>query len=142
MTREIGYYKNHYFAGKQELAEATLATLKAIEDPLGKDSAILVEVCAYAGLFPPQSTFSPITHTELGTGNVLNIQQLLHICSEHLDKEKEDDTHQFYAVLGIALISMGEDIGAEMSLRAFNHLVSYLCFLGGMPLTCHKDALL
>ena len=26
-------------------------------------------------------------------------------------------------MLGIALIAMGEDIGAEMSLRSFNHLV-------------------
>ena len=28
------------------------------------------------------------------------------------------------AVLGIALIAMGEDIGAEMSFRSFGHLVS------------------
>lgn len=27
------------------------------------------------------------------------------------------------AVLGIALIAMGEDIGAEMAFRAFGHLV-------------------
>lgn len=27
------------------------------------------------------------------------------------------------AVLGIALISMGEDVGAEMSFRTFGHLV-------------------
>jgi hypothetical protein len=28
------------------------------------------------------------------------------------------------AVLGIALIAMGEDIGGEMAFRAFGHLVS------------------
>lgn len=28
------------------------------------------------------------------------------------------------AVLGIALIAMGEEIGAEMALRTFGHLVS------------------
>ena len=33
------------------------------------------------------------------------------------------------AVLGIALITMGEDIGSEMSLRTFNHLVILLLSL-------------
>jgi len=73
---------------------------------------------------------------------------MLHHCDEHVqsDKEKEkekeenkddkdkeenkdepkvDDTFQAFAVLGIALIAMGEDIGAEMSLRQFNHLVGF-----------------
>ena len=31
---------------------------------------------------------------------------------------------QGVAVLGIALIAMGEEIGAEMALRTFGHLVS------------------
>ncbi|KAF9050814.1 26S proteasome regulatory complex, non-ATPase subcomplex, Rpn1 subunit [Hymenopellis radicata] len=35
------------------------------------------------------------------------------------------DTFQAFAVLGVALIAMGEDIGAEMSLRQFNHLMHY-----------------
>jgi len=66
------------------------------------------------------------------------VQKLLHHCEDHYEKkesekegdedkkdEKEvDDTFQGFAVLGIALIAMGEDIGAEMSLRQFNHLVS------------------
>lgn len=38
-------------------------------------------------------------------------------------KEEENDTFQTFAVLGIAIVAMGEDIGAEMSLRHFNHLV-------------------
>ena len=42
----------------------------------------------------------------------------------------EPGAHQMLAVLGIALITMGEDIGSEMSLRTFNHLVIffYACF--------------
>ena len=36
----------------------------------------------------------------------------------------EPGSHQAICVLGIALIAMGEDIGAEMALRTFNHLVS------------------
>ena len=81
-----------------------------------------------------------------GTGNVLKIQNLLHICSEHFEadkgkdekdsKDKKDDkkdkktesteadgSHQGIATLGLAAIAMGEDIGMEMSLRSFNHLV-------------------
>ena len=80
-----------------------------------------------------------------GTGNVLKVQELLHYCDEHIDKtpkekkeeeEKKDDkdatseeppkddTFQAFAVIGIALVAMGEEIGSEMSLRQFNHLVS------------------
>ena len=36
----------------------------------------------------------------------------------------EPGGHQAISVLGIALIAMGDDIGAEMALRTFNHLVS------------------
>ncbi|KAL7849419.1 hypothetical protein SRHO_G00210420 [Serrasalmus rhombeus] len=77
--------------------------------------------------------------------NVLKVQQLLHICSEHYDntKDKDDDKtrrqkgqrqerkcsrhglHQGVAVLGIALIAMGEEIGSEMALRTFGHLLRY-----------------
>ena len=86
----------------------------------------------------------------IGTGNVLKIQSLLHKASEFFTEEegkegKERDTkgkenqkdptavagalhepgaHQAVTVLGIALVAMGEDIGAEMSLRTFSHLVS------------------
>ena len=66
---------------------------------------------------------------------------MLHQCDEHVnasttkkdDKEEKkedmkeeqpDDTFQAFAVIAIALIAMGEEIGAEMSLRQFNHLVS------------------
>ncbi|XP_031550195.1 26S proteasome non-ATPase regulatory subunit 2-like [Actinia tenebrosa] len=119
------------FLGKQEAVEATLEALKVLPQPLGKWASILVEICAYAG-----------------TGNVLKIQKLLHICSEHFDhkegeeKEKskdskdkdkdkkeeekeEDGSHQGIAVLGIALIAMAEEIGSQMALRAFNHLLQY-----------------
>jgi len=49
----------------------------------------------------------------------------LHQCNDHIDAEKEDSTFQAFAVIGIALVAMGEDVGAEMSLRQFNHLMTY-----------------
>ena len=103
--------------------DATIETLKAIPHQASKQIQVLVEMCAFAG-----------------TGNVLRVQTMLQQCGEHLNAKdsasdseqetekkkadtKQDDTFQAFAVLGISLVAMGEDIGAEMSLRQFNHLV-------------------
>lgn len=124
------------FLGKQDAAEATIAALEVIPEPFRQTATTLVEICAYAG-----------------TGNVLKIQQLLHICSEHYEAEKEpekkdkkkDDKdkdkkgedeskeevildlsgQQAIAVLGLGLIAMGEDIGSEMMYRTLGHLMRY-----------------
>ena len=44
------------------------------------------------------------------------------------EKESEkaivDASHQAVAVLGIALIGMGEEVGSQMAMRSFAHLVS------------------
>ncbi|CAG8559320.1 8361_t:CDS:10 [Diversispora eburnea] len=77
------------YLGKQDASDVTLETLKAIDHPISKQVGVLVEICSFAG-----------------TGNVLKIQNMLHICDDHLDKEKEDDLHQAFAVLGVALIAM------------------------------------
>ncbi|RUS76686.1 hypothetical protein EGW08_015541 [Elysia chlorotica] len=126
------------YLGKQDAVKATLMTLEVIAEPLRSMATMLVDVAAYAG-----------------TGNVLKIQHLLHVCSEHDtatkdadnnerkedknkkkdkdDKKKEEEkpegpdlsTQQGVAVLGIGLIAMGEEVGCEMSFRAFSHLLRY-----------------
>jgi len=120
------------YLGQQSEAYTTIETLKAIEHPISKTAQIMVEACAFAG-----------------TGNVLKVQEMLHYCDDHMgattekkdeekkegedkkDEEKkddgkpQDDTFQTFAVIGVALLAMGEDIGAEMSLRQFNHLMHY-----------------
>jgi len=126
------------YLGKQDAAEATIAALEVIPEPFRQIAVTLVEICAYAG-----------------TGNVLKIQQLLHICSDHYEQDKEvvdkskdkkkddkkegekdkeekkDDApldlsgQQAVAVLGLGLISMGEDIGSEMLVRTLSHLMRY-----------------
>ncbi|KAG5437455.1 hypothetical protein PCANB_000883 [Pneumocystis canis] len=94
------------YAGKQDASDATLEILKAINHPIARQANVLVDIFSYAG-----------------TGNVLKIQGLLHICSNHLNSDKDkNDLHQGFAVLGLALIAMGEDIGGEMILRQFDHL--------------------
>lgn len=136
--------------GKQEQAEATVEALAVLPDPFKSMAMTMVDICAYAG-----------------TGNVLKIQSLLHICSEHFEPEKEAATdkkdkknakttpkadektteaekkaekekaekaaesspdmssQQAVAVIGLALIAMGEDIGSEMLFRHFGHLLRY-----------------
>lgn len=164
------------YMGKTEQVEDVLETIDAIEHPISKTLKVLVNICAYAG-----------------TGNVLQIQSLLQICTakpkDTLDEEKkleqseedqakvegevkeeadvemedskdleateatettettetdekvekkeeqeadeeeeeeaEDELYQGIAVLGLACIAMGEEIGQDMSLRHFSHLMHY-----------------
>eukprot|EP00918_Siedleckia_nematoides_P046027 GHVU01100887.1.p1 GENE.GHVU01100887.1~~GHVU01100887.1.p1 ORF type:complete len:874 (-),score=98.80 GHVU01100887.1:308-2821(-) len=129
------------YLGRQDSIEAILAALDVLPEPMKSVANVLVDVCAYAG-----------------TGNVLKVQHLLHICSEHYEtkdqenNEKKEDKNkkkddkkdekkdekeekkeatpdlsmqQAVAVIGIALIAMGEDIGGEMTFRTFGHLLRY-----------------
>jgi 26S proteasome regulatory subunit N1 len=98
-----------YF-GRQEDVDVILDILKAIEHPMAAPTATLASVCAWAG-----------------TGAVLKIQELLHICNDHIDDEDNKDGQlvQSYAVLGLSLIAMGEDVGQDMILRQFGHLMHY-----------------
>ena len=119
------------YLGKQESSDAIEAALEIIQNQSLKAlSKTLVDVCAYAA-----------------TGNVLKIQNLLHICSEKSDKEAEEQTttektkktssaatksettdsswQQSVATIGIGLIAMAEDISCEMAFRAFGHLLRY-----------------
>ncbi|KAI0453097.1 armadillo-type protein [Xylaria acuta] len=99
------------FFGCQEEVDVVLETLKAADHPVASPTYVLAEICAWAG-----------------TGAVLKIQDLLHICNEHFeesDEKKSDELVQVYAVLGIALVAMGEDVGQDMVLRHFGHLMHY-----------------
>lgn len=125
--------------GRPESAEAVLDTLQAIDQhPIGKDTQVLVKGLAYAG-----------------SGNINQIHDLLGILQQYnLDrKQREDRKRQedrakaenrktstdsqseqenrfeslspVFAVLGVSLISVSEDIGQEMALRMFNHVMHY-----------------
>ncbi|DAZ95507.1 TPA: hypothetical protein N0F65_001846 [Lagenidium giganteum] len=95
------------YLGRQERVDAMLEAVKTIEHRISKYLAITLETCAYAG-----------------TGNVLKVQQLLRICAEHIEDPLAAQ-HQSVAVIGIALITMGENIGSEMAIRSFDHLLQY-----------------
>uniref|UniRef100_A0A7E4V201 26S proteasome non-ATPase regulatory subunit 2 n=1 Tax=Panagrellus redivivus TaxID=6233 RepID=A0A7E4V201_PANRE len=111
------------FLGTEAKSEVIVESCRAFPEPFGSMVATLIDVCAYAG-----------------TGNVLKIQNLLYICSEHFEPEEtttkkgkrdpnntraEFSLQQAVAVLGIGLIAMGEEIGSQMAHRMFNHLMRY-----------------
>ncbi|KAH9827923.1 26S proteasome regulatory subunit rpn-1 [Teratosphaeria destructans] len=109
-----------YF-GQQEEVDVILETLKAIDHPMSQPASVLAEICAWTG-----------------TGAVLKLQQLLHICNEHVEEKDEDEERkedekkeeidplvQAYAIIGLSLVAMGEEIGQDMVLRQFGHLMHY-----------------
>ncbi|KAK4251549.1 armadillo-type protein [Corynascus novoguineensis] len=110
-TRFLALGLGLLYFGRQEEVDVVLETLKVVEHPMAKPTSVLASICAWAG-----------------TGAVLKIQELLHLCNEHVeesDEKKGDELLQAYAVLGIGLIAMGEDIGQDMVLRHFGHLMHY-----------------
>lgn len=44
-------YVYHTTTGKQDAADATVETVKTIEHPIGKQTEVLLEVLAYAGMY-------------------------------------------------------------------------------------------
>lgn len=60
------------YTGRQDSVDTVTMALHVVAEPLRSMATMLVDVCAFAG-----------------TGNVLKIQQLLHICSEyHISNKK------------------------------------------------------
>jgi 26S proteasome regulatory subunit N1 len=185
------------YMGKYDQVDDVLDTIDAIEHPISKSLKVLIKICSYAG-----------------TGNVLQVQELLQMCTtkpadgesdedededddneelnevaaalgndendeiavdnednveiaeeainiatdnkpepskvtetedtktettvettikEEKKEEKSDSENEFaedelsqgFSVLGLALICMGEEIGQEMSIRHFEHLMHY-----------------
>lgn len=94
------------FLSQQEKVETTLEAVQLIPAPLGKFVNTTLIFCAYAG-----------------TGNVTKVQEMIQGCVDHL--EGKDALYQVAAVLGIAVIANGEEIGNEMAFRTMTHLLQY-----------------
>jgi 26S proteasome regulatory subunit N1 len=92
------------FLGRGEKADAIMEMVKTIEHKIAKFAEITLRSCAYAN-----------------TGNVLEVQKMLHECAEHLDEAP----YQAVAVLGISMICNLESVGQEMALRTMDHLLQY-----------------
>eukprot|EP01105_Mastigella_eilhardi_P026876 TRINITY_DN7968_c0_g1_i1.p1 TRINITY_DN7968_c0_g1~~TRINITY_DN7968_c0_g1_i1.p1 ORF type:complete len:903 (-),score=292.98 TRINITY_DN7968_c0_g1_i1:117-2792(-) len=99
------------FLGKGDSAEVALEAAKVLQGSLAEYTLLTIRTCAYAG-----------------TCNVLEVQKLLQVCGEHAEEGKEvppGPNAQGVAVLGIALIAMGEDLGSQMAARSLEHLLQY-----------------
>lgn len=130
------------FLGQQDESDATIETLKAIEHPVSKQAQVLVDVCSYAGTGDVLKIQQMLHHCtehigvdaaaggdaankaggESGTGAAGGEDKA---GEDDKKDEKESDVFQGFAVLGIALIAMGEDVGSEMVLRHMSHLMHY-----------------
>lgn len=138
--------------GKQDESDPTIQLLRAIEHPIGKQCEILVQTCSYAAtgnvLLVQEMLHHCTDHAEKpeekeadksatdGAAQPGDASAAPAADTEEKEKEKvaQDMTYQAFAVIGIALIAMGEEVGAAMCLRQFNHLVSRLGFgvFGGL----------
>ncbi|XP_044759668.1 26S proteasome non-ATPase regulatory subunit 2-like [Coccinella septempunctata] len=120
------------YMGCKESIEVPYAAMDVFEEPFKTMVQTMLKMCAYAG-----------------TGDVLIVQELLRIVEEKItckdekarDKVKKDPAHkkkdrknnldwdycmgQAIAVLAVAAVSKGEEIGAEMVQRIFGHIGRY-----------------
>jgi 26S proteasome regulatory subunit N1 len=142
------------FLGQQDSSDATIETLRAIEHPISKQSQVLVDMCSYAGtgnvLKIQQMLHDCTEHLGVdakdaddeadetdaaaadaaagaGEGAKEAAAPTAEGSSDDKEKEKEkpNDLFQAFAVIGIAIVAMGEDVGAEMVLRHMSHLMHY-----------------
>lgn len=137
------------YIGNYDLIEVALETIRAIDHPISKSLEVLVTVCAYAGtgnvlqiqkllslcLSKPEEKKEDDDEEEQEKKDEKKEENDEDVEMKDADKTekeekpeidfKEDNMYQAYAVLGIAMIAMGEDIGQDMSLRHFGHLMHY-----------------
>uniref|UniRef100_A0A8D9BU46 26S proteasome non-ATPase regulatory subunit 2 n=1 Tax=Cacopsylla melanoneura TaxID=428564 RepID=A0A8D9BU46_9HEMI len=62
------------YLGKKDAIDTTLAALEVLPDPFRSMSKMMLKMCAYAG-----------------SGDVLIIQEFLHVCSEHYDPASKEE---------------------------------------------------
>ena len=120
------------FLGMQEKADPLLEMITSqVSGSLGAYLKVVLETCAYAG-----------------TGDVLKVQHLLIVCAEQeiasktaadvatetgeasppvVSAETAGSIQQQHAaaVLGIALIALGDEINTDMTLRTLDHVLQY-----------------
>ncbi|KAK9888118.1 hypothetical protein WA026_000390 [Henosepilachna vigintioctopunctata] len=120
------------YMGCKDAIEVPQAAMDVFEEPFRTMIQTMLQMCAYSG-----------------TGDVLVVQELLRIVEEKItcrddklrDKFKKDANHkrkdrknnlewdycmgQAVAVLAVAAVSKGEEIGAEMVQRIFGHIGRY-----------------
>ena len=115
LTRLLALSLGLVFIGRQDACDATMLLLDTITHDMGKFCKILLQGCAYAG-----------------TGHVLTVQKMLHLCSEHPQAEEEKKAEEAAAAAkaggGAAAQAAAAAGPAESKTSKFLYQV---CFLGG-----------
>ncbi|XAR72608.1 hypothetical protein NMG60_11019313 [Bertholletia excelsa] len=93
------------FLGKKNNVRTTARYFGSFNEEILKSCCKTLSYCAYAG-----------------SGDVIEIKHLLGECARNIEK---NGIHQENAVLGIAIIAMGEEVGLEMAIRLLEHLSNY-----------------
>lgn len=119
------------YLGCRDAIEATSEALEVFVEPFRTTSQTILQMCSYAG-----------------TGDVLVVQELLHIVGEKVEmpeakvqeklsksqmrKEKEKRKQEWdvsiaqaTAALAVGAVSIGEDTGTEMVQRVFGNIGRY-----------------
>ncbi|TID30682.1 hypothetical protein CANINC_000598 [Pichia inconspicua] len=102
---------NEIAAEMRNVAEAQLPTVTATAETVGEEMVV----------DPIPGDLKPISTSEPATSSTVKADEKV----EDDNDDEEDDLFEGFAVLGLALICMGEEIGQEMSLRHFEHLMHY-----------------
>ncbi|CAD6975588.1 unnamed protein product [Tilletia controversa] len=130
------------YLGRQDESDAAVELLKAIEGPLARAAGVLVDMCAYAGtgnVLKIQSVLHLATDRNRKKAAAAAAAAEASSTSEEGAEGESDEAEekesegndklaelsQSLAVLGVALVAMGEEVGAEMSLRHMSHLMHY-----------------
>jgi 26S proteasome regulatory subunit N1 len=95
------------FFGQQSEIETIIETMGCVEHPIGKETQLLIEISAYAG-----------------SGNMLKIQEMFNRAIPHKE-DKEEQRLQSIALIGMALISIGEKMSTQMLFRNIHHILQY-----------------
>ncbi len=116
------------FLGSKKEPEKLISLISKEKHPLSALLCMLLESFTYTA-----------------SGNVLKIQMLLHICAENTEAQVDNESEQnengestevkssntfenlrkFCAVIGLALITLRDDVGKAMILRTYQHLLQY-----------------
>lgn len=98
-----------YVGRRLDEIQPIVETLDAIPHKIAQEIRILLHACAFAS-----------------SGDILKIQEFLRLCTENSENGKDQNIPS-YAVIGIAMISLLEDLSKEMSLRLFNQMMQSGC---------------
>jgi 26S proteasome regulatory subunit N1 len=122
LTRLLALSVGLLFIGRGDESDGTMALLDTVTHDMGKFAKIILQGCAFAG-----------------TGDVLTVQKMLHICSEHPqgeeEKKKEEDAATATSAGGAAAAaaaaaSTATPATAESKASKFLYQVRCVCVRG------------